>query len=313
MSHDGNNVGVHREPKPGIRPPGATTTKDNPWRSPPKPIRTKKCDILFRNEEIPEGMNFHVKSAMHQSIVFNLPRKITDPLDLIENIFEKHGPIEGFHHTISSSGNKLEICPGDPRIYQAIKKQDLIFQGHTLVPVIPTPTTYNVWKINFRHVPIHFTLKHFQEVFKGMGIIVEIGRYYWLIKERKVFTGEGFFFINLPRGKNPTIPEFIDLGGSYIQTRIANAPMLSATQHTNNANGSPLPSQPTNIAPPTQPAKKTGRKRNAKKRLKKNSGEHSHPETMEDIQDTNIPPSQSQQTDSSQVLPDTSEETNEME
>ncbi|KAG0007262.1 hypothetical protein BGZ80_004884, partial [Entomortierella chlamydospora] len=195
-------------------------------------------------------MNLHVGSSMHQTLVFLIPRKNIDPLDIIESIFENFGPVDGFHHNPIPSGSKLELYFANAETYQA--------------------------KTKYRHVPVNFKTEDFQKVFGTYGVILEIGRYYWQINDKRILSGDGFIFFEQSQRKYPPLPEFIDLGAGVIHTKITTAPIgvpiTISVQHTNQ----PTSSQP---QPQTQAHIKTNvkKKRNSKKRLKNNSREHSHP------------------------------------
>ncbi|KAF9346704.1 hypothetical protein BGX26_001785, partial [Mortierella sp. AD094] len=94
-------------------------------------------------------MNLHVKSAMHQTLVFSIPRKNIDPLDIITFIFRNFGAVDGFHHFTNPSGSKLEISFAKIETYQAVLQQGFVYQGCRFEPVVPTPPSFKTWKINY--------------------------------------------------------------------------------------------------------------------------------------------------------------------
>ncbi|KAF8960105.1 hypothetical protein BGZ46_001635 [Entomortierella lignicola] len=232
MSHDEN-----RDPKglkTGSRASQKATVNGGQDNVIPSRASTHKRrnEVIFRHQRLHVGINFHVRTACLNSLIITIPDKRTDPLDVIDLIFEELGPVSGFHQTKTWAALRMDIVPADEATYEAMKRKGLTFNGQHLRAIVPTHVTFKVIKVNYRNAPAHLGIDDFHKIFKNYGTVVEISRQYHFINRCKVILGEGFVFVDrtdmnedLPLPSKP-----IDLGREYIQTRNTMAPVPSHTR-----------------------------------------------------------------------------------
>ena len=295
MSHGDTNVGGDPKRQGTKTVSYADTLKGNKHASTnPIPL-TKKCETIFRHESIPEGMNLHVKSATPHSIVFSLPRKDTRVDDIYLAIIRTYEYVDYFDCHTTQTSIQYSIAVEDPEHYNTIRKHEgITVNGRLYAPIVPTPTSVDLWRANFRHVPWFYNAKDFQRDFGAYGAIMEIGRYYrpLPLQQRKAYSGDGYILFDRSSSNKtfPPLPESIKVGGHIINTKMVDPDTNTAAK---TGTGS---KKPANITPPKQQqatntsrahqTKSKNNKRNGKKRLKTAVQEDLGPNGMEDVDTT---------------------------
>lgn len=304
MSHGNINVGGIPNANGTIAVSYAATLKGKKQSPSPAPTRIKKCETFFRDESIPEGMNLHVKSPAPHTLVFTLPRKDSNPDEILTLILKTYDYVDSFHHRTFPTSVQFFITVDDPLHYQAIRQHPgLTLNGRTYAPIVPTPTEVNLWRVNFRFAPSSLTVNDFHKYFDPYGVIAEIGRYYYAIEHstRKIYTWDGYvmFYSTAKDGQPvktfPPVPEAVDIGGgAFISTKTATIALYNTPNRPTNSTISYKPNntRPSSIvnAPKPQPKEKS-HKRNGKKRQKAVA----HDNGMEGIVSTDTPSDNHQQ------------------
>lgn len=301
MSHGNTNVGGSPNGNGTMAVSYASALKSNHHSPSPTPTRMKKCETFFRNETIPEGMNLHVKSPVPQTLVFTLPRKDSNPDEILTLILNTYTYVDSFHHRTLPTTVQFFITVDETAHYELIRQHPgLTVNGRTFAPVVPAPTSRELWRVNFRFAPHSLTVEDFVRIFEPHGEIAEIGRYYYAIQNstRKIYTWDGYVMLQgkMDNGRpvkcNP-VPETLDIGyGISISTKTAstipNTPN-STSSTCNTTTNHTRPGASVNNSKPQPKAK--SRKRNGKKRQKAVQQDNA----MEGVISTGIPEEHHQQ------------------
>ncbi|KAF9115020.1 hypothetical protein BGW39_003167, partial [Mortierella sp. 14UC] len=276
MSHGDTNVGGETNPTGSRAVTFADIARSTiPLASPNSllPDYPKKCDTIFHDESLPNGMNLHVSSNSHDSLIFSIPRKMSndssirrtlmDTYDLTSCATEQH-----LHHY------SFEVTAADPSSYSAMVEHGLTVNGKVYTPTIPSPPGFNIIKVNFRRIPQHYKWDDILKLFSSFGKPMHIGMYYHSHPNRKIYTQEGFVLFEVVDDlSHPELPREIKVG-----------PGPPIILHTVGASSSTRPTTPNNNnksskAPPAKNIQQKDaegfqlverKKRNGKKRVKTN-------------------------------------------
>ncbi|KAF8930718.1 hypothetical protein BGZ47_000431 [Haplosporangium gracile] len=209
MSHDGNNVGGDTPPKVPAPASYAHATKSNktlPSFSPPSSKHLKKCELIYRDSTLPNGMNLHVTSISPDALVFSIPIKVASENNVRDTLIDTYpGHTAVIEHVILHNV-QYEIAPKDP-----MQKTEMLQNGFTIKDksykaIVPTPAAFDIWKANFRYMPVHYRVDDILKLFSVYGRSLEIGAYHYLDDSDvcKYPTQEEYVLFEKDKSKPPT-------------------------------------------------------------------------------------------------------------
>ncbi|KAF9116778.1 hypothetical protein BGW39_002601 [Mortierella sp. 14UC] len=244
MSHDDTNVrGGETNPTSSraatfaetVRPPTPSSSLNSPL-----PDYPKKCDIIFHDESLLGGMNLHVSSNSHDSLIFFIPRKVSNDIPIGRILMDTYDltscATEQLLHHIS-----FEVNAADPNNYSTMIKQGLAVKGIVYSPTISSPPGFQAIKVNFRRIPQHYKLDDILRLFSSYGKSLRIGMYYRDHPNRKIYTQEGYVLFEVVDGLSRLdLPREIKVGpGAPVILNTVGAPSIkssSTTTRPNNGN-----------------------------------------------------------------------------
>ncbi|KAG0259538.1 hypothetical protein BGZ95_004648, partial [Linnemannia exigua] len=317
MSHGDTNVGGETNPISSRAATYADTARtSSPSSSPTSPLSDyqKKCDTIFHDESLPKGMNLHVSSNTFNSLIFSIPRKVSndipfgrilmDTYDITSCSTEQHP-----HHS------SFEVTAADPLIYSAMVQHGLTINGTVYTPTIPSPPGFRAVKVNFRRIPQHYKLDDILKLFSSYGKPLHIGMYYRDHPKRKIWTQEGYvLFEAVDDLSHPELPREIKVGpgAPVILNTVGEPPSPkytntnTNTNTNNNNNNNNKDSNKTHPAKYVQQKNAEGfqlvqhKKRTGKKRSKGNTTTATH---MDGVEPTAPATPSTQDVSSSQETP----------
>ncbi|KAF9946271.1 hypothetical protein BGZ72_000477 [Mortierella alpina] len=249
---------------------GTKTTESTSAKGEADNEEGSNANFFYRGEAISESLQ--VKSPVPQTLVFIVPRKDTNPDELLTLILKAYTVINSFHHRTLPTTVQFFITVDDPLHYEYIRRHPgLTINGRTYAPIVPIPNSLQFWRVSFRFAPHSLTVEQFISIFDHYGNVAEIGRYYIAIENstRKIYTWDGYVMLQgkVDKDGNPVqctpVPETLDIGGGVsISTKTAaNTPNTSNNTNTDTQpNNKNHPGSVNNLKPPPS-AKSKGKKR----------------------------------------------------
>ncbi|KAF9118987.1 hypothetical protein BG015_006462 [Linnemannia schmuckeri] len=193
MSHGDTNVGGETNSNSiraasfanAARSPSSASSPNSPLSKYPK-----KCDTIYQDESLTSGMNLHVRTNSEDTLIFNIPRKVTTEISIITILMDTYDLLscvteQYLHYTT------FEVRPADPMVYAAIRQHGLKVNDTIYNPITPTPPKLQTYKVNFRRIPQNYKPSDVIQLFSKYGNPMKFGMYYHAHPKRKVYTQEG--------------------------------------------------------------------------------------------------------------------------
>ncbi|KAG0037296.1 hypothetical protein BGZ83_003472, partial [Gryganskiella cystojenkinii] len=153
-------------------------------------------------------LNLHIRSPNEGSITFAIPLSMQrlEPnavIDIIAETLDTTIPHTDAHPT--RTGYTLNVTIDDLEKRNRVLTGSIKIQERTVLPCIPAPHNTLITKLNLQHVPRDFTFEQFSTLFERYGKILEIGKYFRMVRESEMTTGECFLLLH-PKESNLEIP-----------------------------------------------------------------------------------------------------------
>lgn len=192
------------------RPVSSSSTSNSPL-----PQYHKKSETIFLDESLPLRMNLHVRTNSEGTLMFNIPRKLTDEINIDRILMDTYDLLgcatEQYNHYTT-----FEVLPADPLVYADIAQNGLTVNGTIFSTIIPTPPKLHAYKVSFRRIPLHYKPVDVIQLFSKYGSPKEIGLYYRAHPKRKIFTQDGYvLFEKDEKPSHPELPKEIDVGPGH--------------------------------------------------------------------------------------------------
>ncbi|KAG0056431.1 hypothetical protein BGZ83_004938, partial [Gryganskiella cystojenkinii] len=218
----------------GTQPRGsyANAAKNNstPELNSSPPEWTKRCKTIFKRQDAAH-LNLHVQSPNEGSITFAIPVSIQrlNPnvvIDIIAETLDTTLSHTDVHPT--RTGYTVNVTINDLEKRKRALTEGIKIQERTVLPCIPAPINTLITKLNLRHVPRDFTFEQFNTLFEKYGEILEIGKYFRMVRGSEMTTGECFILLH-PKELNLKIPASMTTEGSDITIHIPSTSSDKAT------------------------------------------------------------------------------------
>jgi hypothetical protein len=294
MSHDGNNVGGDAPPKapaPASYANAIKSNKSSPSFTPPPSKHLKKCELIYRDSTLPNGMNLHVTSISPDTLVFSIPTKVASENNVRDTLIDTYpGHAAVIEHAILYNV-QYEVAPKDPMQKTEMLQNGLAINDKSYKAIVPTPAAFDIWKANFRYMPVHYRVDDILKLFNVYGRPLEIGAYHFLNNSDgcKYPTQEGYVLFEKDDSlSHPPLPAQIVVGrGLPISTKIVGSTPASKPRTKlapKNKDTSSTPPAKDVQQQPDDGFKKVINKRTAKKRRKTQKAQEAR--DMEGVVDT---------------------------
>jgi len=273
MSHGDTNVGGEANPNSSRAASFADIARPLSSSSAPNfslPDYPKKCETIFHDESLPKGMNLHVRSNTFDSLIFSIPRKVSNDIPISRVLMDTYdltrcSTEQNLHHS------SFEVTAADPLTYAAMVQHGLTINGTLYTPTIPSPPGFHSVKVNFRRIPHHYKLPDILKLFSSYGKPMHIGMYYRDHPNRKIWTQEGYILFEAADDlSHPKLPREIKVGpGEPVILNTVEAPSLpKPTRPINNTKDSNkahpaihIQQKAADVFQPVEHRKRTGKKR----------------------------------------------------